>query len=245
MRFNLTDYLMPRRARLRMPGQLFHVIQRGNNRSVCFYAEEDYQLYLYQLGRLAEKYFVNIHAYVLMTNHVHLLMTGKQKDSISSLMKYLGQCYVQYINKTYKRSGTLWEGRYKSCLIDADEYLLHCQRYIELNPVRAGMVDHPAEYRWTSYRANAQGEVNSLLSRHEIYSQLSSNAEERQSCYRELFRYELNPELVDELRATTNGGYVLGRDDFKAQIEKMLRQRATPGKPGRPYKKPVSNKIQK
>ena len=227
-----------------MPGQPFHVIQRGNNRSVCFYVEEDYELYLRHLNRLSIKHGVKVHAYVLMTNHVHLLMTGEQLDSLSNLMKYLGQCYVQYINKKYKRSGTLWEGRYKSCLIDADEYLLLCQRYIELNPVRASMVDHPANYRWSSYRVNAQGYTNSLIMPHEVYSQLSSNAEDRQSCYRDLFRYELDPVLGDEVRTMTNGGYVCGRNDFKAQVAMMLKQRVTPGKPGRPIRKLVNKDMQ-
>lgn len=217
-----------------MPGQPFHVIQRGNNRSVCFYAEEDYQYYLHHLGRLAEKQQVKIHAYVLMTNHVHLLMTGEKLDSLSNLMKHLGQCYVQYINRTYRRSGTLWEGRFKSCLIDADEYLLQCQRYIELNPVRAGMMDHPADYRWSSYRGNAQGKCNSLIRPHEVYEQLSKDKQKRQASYRGLFRYQLDPGVVDDIRQATHGGYVLGREDFKEQVEKMLKQRATPGRPGRP-----------
>jgi putative transposase len=154
-------------------------------------------------------------------------------------MKYLGQRYVQYINKTYKRSGTLWEGRFKSCLVDADQYLLECQRYIELNPVRADMVEHPAEYRWSSYRANAQGGFNPLIKPHDVYEALASSQQERGRNYRELFRYQLEPGIVDEIRQATNGGYVLGREDFKEQIEKALQQRTTRGKPGRPLKKGI------
>ena len=224
-----------------MPGQPFHVIQRGNNRAVCFYAEEDYQFYLYHLQRLSEKHQVKVHAYVLMTNHVHLLMTGKQQDSLSDLMKYLGQRYVQYINKVYKRSGTLWEGRFKSCLIDAEEYLLECQRYIELNPVRADMVEHPADHRWTSYRANAQGEYSALIKPHVVYESLAINQQERRQCYRELFRYQLEPGIVDEIRTATNGGYVMGREDFKKDIQRMLKQRTSPGKPGRPVTGKTNN----
>jgi len=176
---------------------------------------------------------------MFMTNHVHLLMTGKQQDSLSNFMKYLGQRYVQYINKGYKRSGTLWEGRFKSCLIDADEYLLECQRYIELNPVRADMVEHPADYRWSSYRSNGQGQFNSLIKPHEVYESLARDQQARQHNYRELFRYQLEPGIIDEIRQATNGGYVLGREDFKEQIEKALKQRTTRGKPGRPFKRKV------
>jgi putative transposase len=222
-----------------MPGQPFHVIQRGNNRAVCFYTDEDYEFYLYHLQRLSEKHQIKVHAYVLMTNHVHLLMTGKQQDSLSNLMKYQGQRYVQYINKTYKRSGALWEGRFKSCLVDADEYLLECQRYIELNPVRAGMVEHPADYRWSSYRSNGQGEFNPLIKPHDVYEALASNPKVRWNNYRELFCYQLEPGIVDEIRQATNGGYVLGREDFKEQIEKASKHRTTRGKPGRPFKKEV------
>ena len=149
-------------------------------------------------------------------------------------MKALGQRYVQYVNRTYRRSGTLWEGRYRSCLTQEETYLLACQRYIELNPVRAGMVAHPAEYRWSSYRANAQGEVDMLLKAHLLYDALGADAASRQAVYRELFRYELEPGLVDEIRRATNGNYVLGNEDFAAQVTAVLGRRAAPGKSGRP-----------
>lgn len=142
---------MPRRARLRVAGLPLHLIQRGNNRSACFYADEDYTLYLHHLGELARKFRCAVHAYVLMTNHVHLLLSPVREDGPSLLMKHLGQRYVQYINKTYRRSGTLWEGRFRSSIVQERGYLLRCYRYIELNPVRAGMVRHPRDYRWSSY----------------------------------------------------------------------------------------------
>jgi putative transposase len=145
---------MPRRARLVMPGVAWHVIQRGNNRSACFYAEEDYRFYLNTLKEQADKFGCAVHAYVLMTNHVHLLLTPSRIDSVALTMKNLGQRYVQYINRTYRRSGTLWEGRYKSCLVQDETYVLACYRYIELNPLRAGMVKHVGDYRWSSYRTN-------------------------------------------------------------------------------------------
>ena len=151
-------------------------------------------------------------------------------------MKRLGQRYVQYINRMYRRSGTLWEGRFRSCLTQEEAYVLGCYRYIEMNPVRAAMVDHPAEYRWSSYRANAQGEPDALLTPHEGYKNLGHGPSERQEAYRELFRYELDPGLVDEIRSATNGNYVLGSERFQEEVERMLRRRVTRGKPGRPRK---------
>ena len=136
---------MPRRPRLKLAGIPVHLIQRGNNRGVCFFAEDDHQFYLDHLGGACKKYAVELHAYVLMTNHVHLLMTPKEGEGPSQVMKHLGQRYVQYINRTYRRSGTLWEGRFRSCLVGEEHYFLGCHRYIELNPVRAGIVEHPGE----------------------------------------------------------------------------------------------------
>ncbi|WP_036302425.1 transposase [Methylotenera sp. L2L1] len=225
---------MPRRPRIILPNVPQHIIQRGNNRTVCFYADEDYTKYLEWLKEYADQTNCQIHAYVLMTNHVHLLASADKPEMIGTMMKALGQRYVQYINRTYKRSGTLWEGRYKSCPTQAETYLLSCQRYIELNPVRANMVQHPADYQWSSYRTNAQGELNNLISPHELYKRLGLDDTNRQSAYRELFRYQLEPKLVDEIRQATNGNYVLGNTDFVQQIERALDRRVSPGKAGRP-----------
>ncbi len=146
---------MPRQQRYRLPGVPQHVIQRGNNRQVTFFDNMDYRKYLDCLETAGDKYDCAIHAYVLMTNHVHLLMTPSEPDSISKVMQSVGRQYVQYINWSYKRTGTLWEGRYKASPIESERYLLTCYRYIELNPVRAGMVASPADYAWSSYRHNA------------------------------------------------------------------------------------------
>lgn len=151
-------------------------------------------------------------------------------------MKALGQRYVQYVNRTYRRSGTLWEGRFRSCLTQEDDYLLACQRYIELNPVRAAMVEHPAEYRWSSYRANAQGEPDVLLKPHALYHALGQDSASRAVAYRELFRYQIEPGLVDEIRRATNGNYALGSAAFAAQVAVALGRRTTRGKSGRPVR---------
>ena len=152
------------------------------------------------------------------------------------LMKHLGQQYVQYINRTYRRSGTLWEGRFRSCLVEAESYLLACQRSIELNPVRAGMVAHPVDYPWSSYRANADGETSPLLRPHACYLALGLDDVERQSSYRALCRDAIAPGYIDAIRSATNGGYCLGHHGFKQDIAVILKRRAESGKPGRPRK---------
>lgn len=225
---------MPRRPRVIIPNTPQHLIQRGNNRQACFYTDEDYQFYLEWLKEYSDKAECSIHAYVLMTNHVHLLVSTEKTDAVGTMMKALGQRYVQYINKSYRRSGTLWEGRFRSCPIQAETYLFSCQRYIELNPVRANMVNHPAEYKWSSYAANVQGEATMLIKPHPLYNALGDDAAKRQSAYRELFRYELDIGLVDEIRKATNSNYALGSEMFAKQIADTLGRRVTPGKPGRP-----------
>jgi len=227
---------MPRRSRLVVPEMPLHIIQRGNNRQACFYCDDDYLFYLECLRVYSRKTNCLIHGYVLMTNHVHLLLTPKYKQSAGQLMKRLGQRYVQYVNRTYQRSGTLWEGRFRSCIAQEDNYLLHCLQYIELNPVRANMVFQPADYRWSSYRTNAQGEENNLVKPHFIYEKLGLTEATRQASYRDLFRYSLETGLVDEIRKATNGNFVLGNDRFKEEISKALGRRVQPGKAGRPVK---------
>ncbi len=236
---------MPRRARIALPNVPIHLIQRGNNRQSCFFADEDYRRYLDWLTEYSVKTGCRVHAYALMTNHVHLLISADRADTGGALMKLLGQRYVQYVNRVYRRSGTLWEGRFRSCPVQEEGYLLGCQRYIELNPVRANMVAHPAEYRWSSYRANAQGEADALVQPHLLYDALGSDAAARQAAYRELFRYELEPGLVDEIRRATNGNFALGSDRFAAEVEAIIGRRAIHGQSGRPRKSilPTSGKL--
>ena len=236
---------MPRRARLTLPNVPMHLIQRGNNRQACFFADEDYHFYLDCLKVYASKTGCRIHAYALMTNHVHLLVSAADGGSVGALMKALGQRYVQYANRTYRRSGSLWEGRFRSCLTQEESYLLACQRYIELNPVRAGMVKHPADYRWSSYRANAQGEASDLIEAHSLYAALGADPIARQAGYRALFRDDLAPDVVDAIRQATNGNFALGDSRFGDEISRVLGQRATPGRSGRPRKpaEPVSGEL--
>ena len=169
---------MARLSRFVLPGQPQHLIQRGNNRQAVFFAEDDYQFYRETLRDACGNHDCHIHAYVMMTNHVHLLITPITETGISKVMQSLGRRYVQHVNFKYRRTGTLWEGRYRATLLDSERYLLSCQRYIELNPVRAGMVKHPGEYPWSSYRCNALGEPDELVSAHELLRRLGENPTE-------------------------------------------------------------------
>jgi putative transposase len=219
---------MARLPRLILPGQPHHIIQRGNNRQPVFFAEEDYRLYLLWLKEAADQYGCAIHAYVLMTNHVHLLLTPATEETVGKMMQTLGRRYVRHINHTYQRTGTLWEGRYKSSLIDSEHYLLTCHRYIELNPVRAGMVEHPLNYAWSSYHHNAAGQSDPLIEEHPGYLALGASAALRQSAYRQLFETHLDEACLEEIRNSANKGWVLGNERFKKQIEHQLNRRVGP-----------------
>ena len=219
---------MARLPRLYIPGCAQHVIQRGNNREACFYDEGDYKAYLSFLKDAAIKYQVAIHAFVLMTNHVHLLMTPGSEQGVSRMMQAQGRKYVQYFNFTHGRTGTLWEGRFKSTVVDADSYLMTVYRYIELNPVRASMVTHASEYPWSSYQSNALGKTIELLTPHHLYLQLGKNDAERQSAYRALFRGRMPDRDLQAIREATNKAWALGDDRFKAQIEARTGRRPVP-----------------
>ncbi len=227
---------MARLPRYFVKCQAQHIIQRGNNREPIFVAVDDYPFYLECLQDAAKRYELSIHAYVLMTNHVHILASPKIKGSIPKTLQSVGRRYVQYFNYTYERTGTLWEGRYKATVIDSERYLLTCMRYIELNPVRADMVNHPREYPWSSYAANADGKENKLLTQHALYRQLGTNIAERQSVYRQLFRAAIGRADLEALREATNKGWVLGNDRFREKIEQLSERRTTPKPRGRPKK---------
>lgn len=239
---------MPRRPRIHLPGVPIHLVQRGHNREACFFTDEDFLAYREWLGEALKKSGCALHAYVLMTNHVHLLLTSPGAAAVSQLVMSLGRRYVQYINKTYRRTGTLWDSRYKSSLVHADDYLLLCQRYIELNPVRAGMTDDPAHYRWSSYRANGLGQADALLTPHDVFLALGDKGPgstfpvENQTrplicaAYRALFRSELDHEALTDIRLALNQGQPLGKGRFIDQVENMLGRRCEVRPRGRPRK---------
>ncbi|MEY3760837.1 MAG: hypothetical protein RIR39_2328 [Pseudomonadota bacterium] len=225
---------MPRKPRFYQPGLPVHVFQRGHNKEPVFFDDEDYLVYLRYLKESAEACGCLIHAYVLMTNHVHLLVTPKSSTAISSLFQSVGRHFVPYINKVYQRRGCLWEGRHKGNIIESEAYFLSCMRYIELNPVRAGMVDHPAKYRWSSYAANAQGVDNVVIQVHEQYLALGQTPEFRQAAYRSLFEMKADADEVAIIGASLHSGTPLGNDFFKQHIEIMTGRKVGLIKPGRP-----------
>ncbi|MGP1680618.1 MAG: transposase [Burkholderiales bacterium] len=225
---------MPRRPRVHLDGVPLHIVQRGHNREPCFFAEEDYLSYLHWLGEALGEAECALHAYVLMTNHVHLLLTPKKAEAVPRLIISLGRRYVQYINRSYRRTGTLWDSRYKSSAVEAEAYLLVCQRYIELNPVRAAMIEDPAHYRWSSYRANALGQTDARVTSHALYRSLGRTERERQAAYRALFRAQLDRAAIDDIRLALNQSQPLGNERFYAKIEQMTGARREARPRGRP-----------
>lgn len=228
---------MARLPRYVIPGQPQHIIQRGNNRQVIFRAEADYQFFRNALTEAAEKHQLAIHAYVWMTNHIHLLATPGVEGSISKVFQSVGTRYVKYFNRCHQRSGTLWEGRYRATVVDAEGYFLTLMRYIELNPVRAGMVAHPGDYRWSSYAFNAHGKSGidlDWLVPHELYSRLGECEGRRQKAYRELFRTPLSDDALQAIREMTHKGWALGGEAFQEGVEASTNRRAVSKGVGRP-----------
>jgi putative transposase len=216
---------LARLLRTCLPGVPHHVIQRGNNRQLCFGCEEDFAAYAHWLHQYASQYRVSIHAWVFMTNHVHLLLTPTQSDGISRLMQSLGRSYVRYFNKRYDRSGTLWEGRFKSCVVDSESYLLICQRYIEMNPLRAGMVKYAGEYRWSSFQANGMGREIKLWTPHPVYLQLGNSSDERCRVYRLLHEHPLDGRVLGEIRESLKKELALGGEQFRQQVTQLTGRR--------------------
>ena len=216
---------MARKLRTDIPGYPQHVIQRGIDRGACFYDDSDYMAYLEFLGLALSKSGCSLHAYVLMTNHVHLLMTGHHEGSLSVMMQSLGRRYVRYFNHRHRRSGTLWEGRYKSSIIESDRYLLACYRYIELNPVRAGMVRDPGHYIWSSFRHHANERRDPLIEDHELFLMLGNTPEQRARRYRNLFDEQLDERSLSQIRKSVNGGRVTGTERFSRRIRAALRRK--------------------
>lgn len=229
---------MPRRARIIMPHVPVHLIQRGHNRHPCFFEECDFEYYLHWLEYFAGQFECEIHCYVLMNNHVHIATTPHEHDSLAHLMKSLNQRYVAHMNKVHQRTGTMWEGRFKSCLILDPDYFLTCMRYIELNPVRAGMVGHPREYRWSSYRANGEGSENSCITAHPAYLSLGQDELARRQAYRQLVAGPTDETAMTLLRRATNANHVVGNSSAMQELATSLSHRLPPGQRGRPKKGP-------
>jgi len=217
-----------------LPGIAVHIIQRGNDRADCFFKDEDRAFYLFHLGRVLPRARCRLHAYCLMSNHVHLLVTAEEEHGCASLMKSIGQLHAQYVNKHYGKSGHLWQGRFKSCLVQSEQYVLACYRYIELNPVRARLARRADEYAWSSYTANAKGESLEFLSPHDEYQRLGRTPGERQAVYRDLFGQIQQPQQLEEIRTATNGGYALGNAAFKHAMARALDRPVEKGAAGRP-----------
>ena len=231
---------MPRKPRFFLPEIPCHIVQRGHSREPVFFEDNDYAAYLGWLEASASRYDCAIHAYVLMTNHIHILATPKDKQGISQMMQYIGRKYVPYINYTYGTNGSLWEGRYKASLIHDEEYLLTCMRYIELNPVRANMVKNPSQYRWSSYRANAQGKENKIITPHPIYLALGKSKASRLEAYRTLFKAHIDDNDLKDIRAAWQTGTPLGNDYFREKVERKLKSKVGQARRGRPYKRALT-----
>lgn len=225
---------MARLKRLFAPGEAQHIIQRGNNRQAIFQDEADFQRFLDLLREAAQQYKLAIHAYVLMPNHLHLLATPAESSSVAQVMQAVGRRYVRYFNAKTGRTGTLWEGRYKSTILDSERYLLLCSRYIELNPVRASLVEAPEAYPWSSHAHHVGLVRNPLITDHAIYWALGNMPFDRQAAYKRLFEHGVSSEQLQRIREATNKGWVLGSDAFAEGLNAKSNRRTTRLSPGRP-----------
>lgn len=220
---------MPRRPRLIIPKVPVHITQRGVDRCVTFISDDDFALYLWVLRDASVRGRCAVHSYALMTNHVHLLLTPADSDAPACLMRALGQRYVRYFNDRYRRTGTLWEGRFRSTIVDTDRYFLACSRYIERNPVRAGIVDDPGAYRWSSYRRNAFGEDDGIVTPHSLYTSLGGDNDARRAAYRGLFATEVPPVVVAEIRTAARGRHTLGMTSYHQAVAAIYGDSGDPG----------------
>lgn len=227
---------MPRLPRLNLIDIPQHIVQVGHNNLPCFFDDEDYQFYLASLRSAADQYRVEVHAYVLLPNMIQIIATPRVPEGIPSMMQSLGRRYVQFVNHRYRRSGTLWAGRYKSSLIDSDAYLLTCYRYVELRPLYLGLADSLGAYAWSSFNHHASTEDSNVITDHRLYLELGDTPRARAEAYRKLFRYRFDRRLLEYIAETIKLGQVLGGDVFKDKIEQIANQRVRPLKRGRPRK---------
>ena len=230
---------MARLPRLTLPGLPHHIIQRGNNRQPIVASTADYQTLLDLLAENAAKFKVAVHAYVLMGNHFHLLATPETADALPQMMQAVGRRYVRYFNDRQQRSGTLWEGRYRSTLIQTERYLLACMAYIDLNPVRAEMVADPKDYPWSSHAHYIGLRVDKLVTPHPLVWQIGNTPFAREVQYAELVRAGLSVEQQGELTASVLSGWALGDKDFVADLQKRTSRRVLKARAGRPSSKEI------
>ena len=226
---------MARLPRLALPGYPHHVIQRGNNKQAIFVTLADYRVLLDLIEENARKFNVALHAYVLMSNHFHLLATPQSKDGLPKMMQAVGRSYVRYFNDKHKRTGTLWEGRYKSTLIQTDRYLLACMAYIDLNPVRAGLVTQPQDYPWSSHLHYLGVRSDRLITPHALYWELGNTPFAREAAYAELVQSGINPVQQAAITQATLSGWALGEADFVADLQKKTKRRVVKTGAGRPF----------
>ena len=226
---------MARMKRAAPVGVPVHILIRANNRQACFSASGDYAAYLWWLREYSEKYQIDVHAWVLLENHLHLLCTPNLAGGLSQMIEALGRQYVRFFNQQNQRTGTLWEGRYRSCLVQPERYLLEMCRYIELNPVRLELVSHAADYNWSSYQINANGKPSALCMPHAEYSKLGATKTEQTEKYFAFCEQNIGEAMLEEIRNSTNKGLAIGDESFKIEVEKMTGRRVRPLKSGRPF----------
>lgn len=219
---------MTRLPRIVLPGQPQLILQRSHRAQVIFRGERDYRFYLDSLRSAALRYGGDVHAYALMADHVHLLITPHAEDSLARILQQVGRSFVRYLNSAYHRSGSLWDGRYKAAIIDSEHYLLACYRYVELDPVRSHCVVYPGDYPWSSYRAHALGESNPLIADHPLYRALGPTLGARSEAYSTLFHSRLDESTMDAIQMATLSDWVLGSDRFRAELLAALERRSAP-----------------
>jgi len=234
---------MARLPRLVIPQQPHHIVQFGVDLQPIFREPGDYVSFLNWLREAAKQYKVAIHAYALMPDHLHILATPADSEGLARMMQWVGRHYVPYFNRKYGRVGTLWQGRFKATVVDAANYLMTCTRYIETNPLRAGIASNPADYAWSSHAHHIGAKPDPLITDHPVYWALGNTPFERDAAYRHLTEQALTPQEMDDLKNTTRKGWVLGSESFKANLETQLNRQVRPGKRGRPVKRAVNEGI--
>jgi len=230
---------MARQPRLIVPQQPHHLIQRGNNRQAIFREDADYQRFLVWLKESAQFYEVAIHSYVLMPNHIHLLVTPANATGLALMMQKVGRFYVPWFNHKYERTGGLFEGRFRTSLIDSDRYFMTCSRYIELNPVRAQLSMAPENYPWSSYAHHAGIRLDTLVSDHTLFWNLGNTPFQREAAYIDMVRQGLTREEVEFITIAILRNHPLGSDSFKTELEQKTQRQILPAKRGRPFKTPL------